>query len=193
MKKSLMFLFLTACLIGPERHALGTVVEALDVEDLAIRASHVVHGTVLCSTPSWREGRIETRVELRVGKGWGEFAKETTSVFISVPGGQIGNLAQRVSGAPRLDPGEEVVVFLWRDPYAQEMSFRIVSLNQGTYRVLRTSTETRAVSHLEGLHRLDRTSGREAVEISRDEMDLLILLQRISHARKFRENGSVGE
>lgn len=193
MKKSLMFLLLMASLLGTERYALGTVVEAMDVEELATRASHVVHGTVLRSTPSWSEGRIETRVELRVGTGWGEFTHETTSILISIPGGQVGNLAQRVSGAPRLNPGEEVVVFLWRDPHAQDPSFRIVSLNQGTYRVLRTPEETRAVSHLEGLHRLERGTGKEAVEISRDEMDLLVLLQRISHARKFRETGSVGE
>ena len=150
MKTVLALVLLAGGLFGIEQTAYGTVVEAMNVETLASRSTHVVHGRVTQSGAAWVNGRIETRIELRIETLWGNPEDEAPTVTVAIPGGQVGELAQRVSGSPRLNVGEEVVLFLWREPAKTRGDFRIVSLNQGTYRVFREGSRTRAVSTREG-------------------------------------------
>ena len=192
MKTVLALVLLAGGLFGIEQTAYGTVVEAMNVETLASRSTHVVHGRVTQSGAAWVNGRIETRIELRIETLWGNPEDEAPTVTVAIPGGQVGEFAQRVSGSPRLNVGEEVVLFLWREPAKTRGDFRIVSLNQGTYRVFREGSRTRAVSTREGLHRLGGSlHGAEEDELP-DELDLLVLFQRIARGWSTPKTGPAG-
>ena len=82
------------------------------------------------SRPLPGTGRIVTDVEVAVDEVLaGSVA--SGSVWVSLPGGTVGELRQHVSGAPRLEPGEEVVLFLARGTEG----LRVVGLAQGAFHV----------------------------------------------------------
>ncbi|HYG67141.1 MAG TPA: hypothetical protein VD838_05755, partial [Anaeromyxobacteraceae bacterium] len=73
--------------------------------------------------------RILTEVELVVHAWWRGTTPERVRVV--VPGGRVGNLAQRVDAAPVFDAGEDVVVFLGR----RGTRWRVAGLALGKFRV----------------------------------------------------------
>ncbi len=98
-------------LAGP---ALGAVVQAGSVEDLARGSDAVVRGRVDRREARWSgDGmRIVTDVEVAVSGVWKGDAPGR--VVVTVPGGVADGLAQRVDAAPAFADREEVVLFLVR-------------------------------------------------------------------------------
>ena len=126
---------LLACglaLAGGTSHA--TVLVPADFGQLAREAAAVVRGRVVEAQPTWVEGRrrVETIVVLQVletYKGsWG------SRVTLQLPGGRLGRYRSVLLGAPRLDVGDEVVLFLGARPPALPF---VLGLSQGLFRVQR--------------------------------------------------------
>lgn len=85
-----------------------------DVEALTAAADLVVHAQVVRRTSGWGTagGQIFTTVVLSTVETWkGEPAGELS---VLVPGGEVGDLSQTVSGMAVFGEGEEVIVFLRR-------------------------------------------------------------------------------
>src|SRR5262249_55709368 len=96
------------------------------------RASQCVVRARVTSVSSQRSpsGRITTSVEL---EPWAGPDVQTLRMFI--PGGVVGEIGQRVEGAPSFAAGEEVVLFL----AARGSSYQPVGLGQGVWRVDRST------------------------------------------------------
>jgi len=142
-------------------NASGTMVEAMDVEVMAERSTEVVKGMVV-SQEVVREGaRIQTRVTVRVERGWKGRVEQGKSIVLVVPGGQIGNLAQTAAGIPEFRDGERLVLFLWHPPAATGDSFRILGLSQGHFRLKEQGNQWMATSDRRGLTRVVKNTGSQ--------------------------------
>lgn len=115
------------------RPAAASVAVPATVEELARASSAVVRGRVARASASWSgdHRRIDTQVEVEVVSAWR--GAPPARLVVAVPGGEAGGLAQRVVGAPRLTPGEEVVLFLWGGGAGRP--YRVTGLAQGKFEV----------------------------------------------------------
>ena len=142
MRKSV---FLLLALLGVP--ARGSVVRALDLPDLCRLADVVVHGLVIEARSGWEGRRIITRVTVGVA----EMVKGVPAATVSVRrlGGSVGGMGMSVAGEAALAPGDEVVLFLARQPDGYVM----VGMAQGVFRVAADARtgERRARQELEGL------------------------------------------
>lgn len=103
---------LIAFLVLAPLSALATVVMALSMEELTVRAPLVVRGVVHRVDVQWTEGRsrIWTYAEVVVSETLKGAPR--TSVLVKQPGGIIGDVGERVAGTAQFIAGEEVVLFL---------------------------------------------------------------------------------
>lgn len=124
---------LVLALLAPLFHAAparaSTFLET-SVEETARGADAVVRGKVLRTSARWVGGRIVTEAEISVASAWKGAPGER--ITVRVPGGRVGDLAQRVSGSPAFEQDEEVVVFAAR---AGPGRWGVVGLALGKYRV----------------------------------------------------------
>jgi hypothetical protein len=110
----------------------ATEVRGASVEALARGSDLVVRGLVERRTSRWSvdSRRIFTFVEVRPTCAWK--GRATGPVTVLVPGGVVGRIGQRVDGAPAMEEGEEVVLFLKQ---AEASTWRVEGLAQGKFRV----------------------------------------------------------
>lgn len=105
----------------------GTVMLALSTEDLVKQSSLVAVAEVRSVRVERHRSTIVTKAELGLSRVF--FGAEPgDTVTVIVPGGEIGELGQRVRGAPSLTEGETCVVFL---ESAGASLFQFVGLGQG--------------------------------------------------------------
>lgn len=113
----------------------ATTVLFQDVPALTRTSDAVVRGTVTRQQSRWTgdHRRIVTDVELSVS----ETLKGTprSTLVIRQPGGEVGDIGQRVDGLASFKVGEEVLVFLEQ----QGDGFIVSGLAQGKYRIERSS------------------------------------------------------
>lgn len=104
-------LFVALALLAP-LSVFASVVLAMSMEEMTTRSPLVVRGTVHRVDTQWAEGKtkIWTYSEVVVQETIKGAAR--TSVLVKQPGGVIGNIGEKVSGAAVFTPGEEVVLFL---------------------------------------------------------------------------------
>jgi hypothetical protein len=90
-------------------------------------------GRVQSTGAAWNaEGtRIQTRVIVAIEEQL-KGDSGASSVLILVPGGEVGSIGQKVSGAPAFTVGERVFLFLQENSHGV---FRIVGLFQGKYEI----------------------------------------------------------
>jgi hypothetical protein len=112
--------------------ALAAEAVALSVEGLTRSSDAVVRGTVREATSALSADgrRVFTFVDVDVEETWR--GQDRRTVRVIVPGGEVGEIGQRVDGAPRFAVGEDVVVFL---NGAEAGAFRVAGLAQGKFRV----------------------------------------------------------
>jgi len=104
---------LAALLMSPPVTRAAVFLET-SVESVARASDAVVRGRVESRSSFFTQDRrtILTEVVVSVAEAWKGAPGER--VRIIVPGGRVGDLAQRVDAAPGFADGEEVVVFLSR-------------------------------------------------------------------------------
>jgi hypothetical protein len=178
--------FLAAMFITPT--ATATLVIDMDLPALTSEATHVVHADVLSTRTVDANGQFTTEVQLAVR----DMLKRTSGLAngakltIELPGGIVGDLAQMVPGAPQLQEGDEVVLFLWQRN--AETRPRILGLAQGAWKVIRTLHNAEARRDRRGIGLVNPTT--RAIQERRppselDRIDLHVLLHRIrTHASK---------
>ena len=116
--------------------ASATTMLRADLPELAQSSDAIVHGTVRRVESRWSgDGRrIVTDVEIQVTEALK--GQPGSSVLVTQPGGQVGDIGQVVSGLASFSPGEEVVVFLVRHG---AQAFRVTGMAQGKYQVQRSA------------------------------------------------------
>lgn len=114
--------------------ANGSVVQALELQELVAHSNRIVLGRVLFSESFRRpNGQLSTWHRIAVERELRGSAPDEQEVIVETLGGQIGDIAMRVEGEPSFTVGERVLVFM-RDggPYT---AFRPVGMTQGVMRV----------------------------------------------------------
>lgn len=115
--------------------ALATTLVKADLAQLTRQSDVVVVGQVtrVGSRFTSDRQRIVTDTEIAVSQAVkGEVQK---TIVVMQPGGEVGDLGQKVAGVALFTPGEEVVVFLER----RGERYFVVGLGQGKYKVQRSS------------------------------------------------------
>lgn len=114
--------------------ASATSLHALTLEDLSVRATDIVEGTVDDLTPRWQGGLLFTDVTVSVRTCLkGDCAAST--VVIQSLGGVADGLVVEAAGAARYRMGEEVVVFLEPLGPSSAGRFRTAGMALGKFRV----------------------------------------------------------
>ncbi|MDE3168008.1 MAG: hypothetical protein KGN36_19560 [Acidobacteriota bacterium] len=110
--------------------ARGATLERLSMDDLIVKSTAIVRGTVGQTWTAYSGKDIYTHYKVQVretykgpAQGW---------VEITVPGGAIGALHQTVAGSPTLTAGEDYVFFLWTSKVGVTW---IMGLTQGLFRL----------------------------------------------------------
>ena len=150
--------------------ANGSVVQALELQELVAHADRIVLGRVLFSESFRRpDGQLGTWHRIAVERELRGSAPDEQEVIVETLGGQIGDIAMRVEGEPSFTVGERVLVFM-RDggPYT---AFRPVGMGQG---VMRVRTE-------------------QGVETVRQNREGLMLMRRNEQGRLERSLGALPE
>jgi hypothetical protein len=126
MKKILVLL----AALATASPAFAAQAVAASVEELARASDVVVRGRVVSTTARWSDGRIYTYAEVEVSDSLRGSAPARVTVV--TPGGEVGDLGQRVDGAAIFTSGEEVVVFLGKP---QAGRYRVSGLAQGKFAI----------------------------------------------------------
>ncbi|MCK6569730.1 matrixin family metalloprotease [Myxococcota bacterium] len=136
--------------------AQATMVHALTLEDLTVRATDIVEGTVVEQTSRRAGGYVVTDVAVRVDachKG----GCSADVVVVQVFGGQMGAFVVSAAGAATYETGEQVLLFL--EPVASagrtgESRFRTPGLALGKFRLAWAGDLPAAERDLRGLELL---------------------------------------
>lgn len=145
-----LWLGVTLCTVGAasmvdSSAAQAAVVKPLDLPTLTARAQIVALGRVTASEARWREGRIVTTVAFAPSQTLKGPAQEALQVEIL--GGEVEGIAQKVSGMPQFEVGEEVVLFL----RPKGAVHQVVGLAQGKFTVSRAAEVASVRADLQGL------------------------------------------
>jgi hypothetical protein len=132
------FMGLAFCLLVTPSPAAASTFRHLSMDELVRNSDAVVLGTVVARQARFASddsGRILTDVRVHVAESV-LGSTEGSDVVVTVLGGEIGDQGQRVHGAPTFETGEEVVLFLQRNP-AHVAPWSLVGLAQGAFIVRR--------------------------------------------------------
>ena len=110
----------------------ATTLAQMSIEKMARTAPLIVRARCVGNSTRWDAGEIWTFTNFEVQETWRGSAPP--SIAVRLLGGRFGNLTSTVSGVPRFQSGEEVVLFL--EPTSRE-DFSVVSWAQGTLRIRR--------------------------------------------------------
>ena len=100
-------------LAGSPAHA--TQLELLDTRELVLGSHDIVVATVEGVQPRWNEShsKIFTDVTVRVAQALKGGAADR--ITLTELGGEVGGVRYTVPGCPVFTPGEEALLFVWRD------------------------------------------------------------------------------
>jgi hypothetical protein len=174
------------CWRGP---AMATSMLFQDVATLTQSSDAVVHGKVLKTASRWTSDgkKIVTDITVQVSDVLKGSAGKT--VVVMQPGGEVGNIGQKVSGLASFSEGEEVVLFL---EHQGAERYRLSGMAQGKFRVERSSDKTTAFAVPESVGDsavIDPVTGGPTQEQNRP-MELAALKAKIRAAAKASPNAS---
>jgi hypothetical protein len=110
----------------------ATTLARMPLEKMARTAPLIVRARCSGNSTRWDAGEIWTFTNFDVQETWRGSAPPVIAVRLL--GGRLGNLTSTVSGVPRFQAGEEVILFL--QPTSRG-DFSVVSWAQGTMRIRR--------------------------------------------------------
>ncbi|MGR8980773.1 MAG: hypothetical protein ACU84H_11885 [Gammaproteobacteria bacterium] len=107
---------------------------AMSEQDLVRKSQFVVKGTVTEVNSSWnKDGSIIiTEAAVDVDERW--MGAGPDKLTVQTFGGQVGDFIVEAHGFPEFVPGEQAILFLYKEPL--DGSFRVLGYQQGQYRVV---------------------------------------------------------
>ena len=137
--------------------AAATVVIAQSFEEMAQKSPLIVRASIGQVQSAWapNEKTIETWVEVQVTEVLKGKVRSGATLVVRNPGGVVGNIGARVSGAPKFTPGEDTLLFL--EPAADTpnvwlvtgLSAGKVSFTKNPFGELRAIRDTRGIAFYE--------------------------------------------
>lgn len=112
----------------------------VDLEQLAQRATLIIHGFVASEAPTWIGRVIYTQYEVLVQETLKGAPRN--SVLVAVVGGGLGNVQLRVPGAPDLRIGDQLIFF--GVPLEGESSFTPVGTFDGIVQIRPGGSDSQA-------------------------------------------------
>lgn len=119
-----LFVLAAVALLAGSAHA--ATLEQLSVEEMSLKSTLIVRGKVSGCTGEQRKRIIYTRCRVTVSERWK--GTSGSQVDFYVPGGSVQGLKQTFTGTPKLNSGEEYVLFLWA---GRSGLVQIIGLSQG--------------------------------------------------------------
>lgn len=112
------------------RPAQGSLVLAMNLEEMTAAADRIVVGEVLAVTSRWssRRERILSNIEVQVSESWKGAMPGDGRLTIVQPGGSADGIEMIVHGMPLFTPGERAVLFLRE---VRPGALALVGLGQG--------------------------------------------------------------
>ncbi len=109
----------------------ATTLLPLDVSRLTTHSDLIVRGTIVSVAPHWSgdHARIFTDAEVHVTEVWK--GPSSTAITAYQPGGEIGEVGQRVHGVATFAAGEDVVLFLEK----RGPRYTVTGMAQGKFRI----------------------------------------------------------
>jgi hypothetical protein len=106
--------------------AAATLVQAIDLAEMASRSDRIVVAEVQSVESEWDSSHrtIRTRFEVKVEEVWKGAPAER--LIIDQPGGTVGDVEMKVHGMPTFEVGEKAVLFL-----SGQSAHRVVGMSQG--------------------------------------------------------------
>ncbi|HYP07644.1 MAG TPA: hypothetical protein VER03_15530 [Bryobacteraceae bacterium] len=115
--------------------AFAATLEQLSIEQMAQQSTLIVRGRVTGCGGEMRGAIIYTRCGVAVTETWK--GAPLSKVDFVVPGGTARGLSQTFSGAPKFNPNEQFVLFLW---VGRSGIPQIIGLSQGVFDVTFSKT-----------------------------------------------------
>lgn len=131
-------LALLAALLAAPLGATANVVEDLTVAEMSVRSDLVVHGRVRSVEAAWDEGRTRILTTVRLEVLATLAGEAPAEVVVRQAGGRVGDTELVVAGQPTFVVGQQVVVFLERNPdldQAGEPAYVVLCMAAGLFRV----------------------------------------------------------
>jgi hypothetical protein len=120
--------------------AVGSTIEHMSLARMAKTAPLILRARCVANVARWDAGEIWTFTELETEDLWK--GRAPSALTIRLLGGSVGNITSTVSGAPRFQAGEDVVLFL--EP-TRLGDYSIESWAQGTFRIRRDARTGRDI------------------------------------------------
>lgn len=138
----------------------AATLEQLSFDEMVEKSTAIVRGRVVGSYTTSKGSLIYTHYRVLVSERWkGPAASEADLV---VPGGALGNMRQSFPGAPKLAPGSDYVLFLWK---AKSGLTHIIGLTQGLFDVKTDAKGATVASRgASGETMLERATGKPVTE-----------------------------
>jgi hypothetical protein len=171
MKRSLLLLLAAATV-------QAALVPALGLDDLIANSQAIVHGRVMRSWSAWDDAHkfIWTHHMIAVIDPIRGVAPGY--VVASEPGGEVGGIGMRITGAVEYAAGEEAILFLYRTPVGY---WRVTGHAQGKYKV---TPDLRVHTNLRGIDLVQRTPIHGVGLASLDGLSIADFKTRVRHAMR---------
>ena len=156
---------LAALAIAPPAHA--TQVIQMDTRDLVRSSSDIVVGSVDRVRSYWNANHTRILTDVTVNVGESLKGDASHAVTITQMGGVVDGMRLTIDGTPVFKPGEQAVLFLWRDAQGRRL---VNGLAQGKFDIQRDAStgELLVRRSLDGLSLLNARTragvGAQAVE-----------------------------
>ena len=108
----------------------AATLERLSLDEMIQKSTAIIRGRVTSSYGAPRGSIIYTHYRIQAIDRWK--GPEGAELDVVVPGGVAGGLRQTFSGAPKLAPGAEYVLFLWTGSSGLT---HVIGLSQGVFSV----------------------------------------------------------
>ncbi len=148
MKGRYLLIFVLLSLFSARLHAL--VVEYISLDRMTKESQVIVYGKVISAYSIWEDRSIYTYTTIEIKELIkGEY--KSNKIVVKQMGGTVGYITQFVDGTPKLEIGNEVVLFLrdWKGAYW------IHSIVLGHFRVYEENGKKLAVNNLNNVGLID--------------------------------------
>ena len=151
-------LFVFAVFASP---AFSLTVENISIKQMTQESLVIVKGRVLSGHSQWEGRNIFTYTTVRVDESLkGEAGSQ---IIVKQLGGRVNEMAQEISGSPRLGDGEEVILFLTQ----WQANYWIHSIVLGKFSVVQEEGNEVAFNDLNNIGLIDPRTKREITEPNR--------------------------
>jgi hypothetical protein len=124
---------LLACgCLAPAAHA--TQVHHLDTRALAIGSNDIVVGRIAGTRSYWNDARTKIFTDVRVEVTESVKGAGPGTLTLTQLGGEVDGVRYTIPGCPAFRPGEEALLFVWRDPLGR---LQVNGLAQGKFEITR--------------------------------------------------------